>query len=126
MDRIPVYQRAGSIVPRKLKLRPSTQTMRSDPYTLSIVLNASGVAEGRLYIDDETSFAYRNGEYINLELRFENLTLSGKKGDGSPRFKTRSVLKRVDIVNLKRNVGWATVMTPCKLIFCVVGLDVNS
>ena len=31
MDIIPVYQRGGSILPRKLRLRRSSQMMKSDP-----------------------------------------------------------------------------------------------
>jgi mannosyl-oligosaccharide alpha-1,3-glucosidase len=64
IDTIPVFQRGGSIIPRKLRLRRSTLMMRTDPYTLYIALNASKEASGSLYTDDEESFNYiRKDEY---------------------------------------------------------------
>ena len=56
LDKIPVYQRGGSIIPRKLRLRRSSRLMYSDPYTLYVALDTSGNAYGDLYMDDEHSF----------------------------------------------------------------------
>lgn len=52
IDKIPVYQRGGSIVFRKLRLRHSTELMKSDPYTLYAALDNFGNANGVLYVDD--------------------------------------------------------------------------
>ena len=38
IDKIPVYQRGGSIIVRKLRLRRSSHLMINDPYTLYIAL----------------------------------------------------------------------------------------
>lgn len=59
IDVIPVYQRGGSIIPRKLRLRRSTMMMKGDPYTLYIALDEKKHASGRLHMDDEESFGYR-------------------------------------------------------------------
>jgi mannosyl-oligosaccharide alpha-1,3-glucosidase len=56
LDKIPVFQRGGSIIPRKLRLRRSSHTMAHDPYTLYVAPDASGYASGSLYMDDETTF----------------------------------------------------------------------
>lgn len=56
IDKIPVYQRGGSIIPRKLRLRRSTQMMIHDPYTLYVALDGSQQASGSLYMDDEDTF----------------------------------------------------------------------
>jgi len=56
IDKIPVYQRGGSIIPRKLRLRRSSYLMINDPYTIYIALNNELKAEGTLYMDDETTF----------------------------------------------------------------------
>jgi len=57
IDKIPVYQRGGSIIARKLRLRRSTQMMVNDPYTLYIAIDStSKEATGVLYMDDEFSF----------------------------------------------------------------------
>ena len=64
IDKIPVYQRGGSIIPRKLRLRRSSRLMTGDPYTLYIALDKNDTASGKLYMDDEESFAYeRKGEF---------------------------------------------------------------
>jgi alpha 1,3-glucosidase len=56
IDTIPVFQRGGSIISRKLRLRRSSHLMMGDPYTLFIALDASQMASGDLYMDDEVSF----------------------------------------------------------------------
>ena len=66
IDTIPVFQRGGSILPRKLRLRRSSMVMKHDPYTLYIALDVNKKAEGELYMDDEESFAYqRKFEHAN-------------------------------------------------------------
>lgn len=62
IDTIPVFQRGGSIISRKLRLRRSSHLMTSDPYTLFVALDGSQTADGVLYMDDEVSF---NHEKIN-------------------------------------------------------------
>ncbi|KAJ8602205.1 hypothetical protein CTAYLR_003618 [Chrysophaeum taylorii] len=57
---VPVFQRGGSIVPRQRRLRRSTVPMRTDPYELSVALDASGKAEGLVYLDDQSTFAFRD------------------------------------------------------------------
>ena len=64
IDKIPVYQRGGSIIPRKLRLRRSSHLMTNDPYTLYIALDDQLRAEGTLYMDDETTFDHeKKGDY---------------------------------------------------------------
>ncbi len=40
LSKIPVFQRAGSIVPRKMRLRRCSDLMRNDPFTLDIVVDS--------------------------------------------------------------------------------------
>eukprot|EP00586_Coscinodiscus_wailesii_P019518 CAMPEP_0172503312 /NCGR_PEP_ID=MMETSP1066-20121228/168103_1 /TAXON_ID=671091 /ORGANISM="Coscinodiscus wailesii, Strain CCMP2513" /LENGTH=1025 /DNA_ID=CAMNT_0013278997 /DNA_START=155 /DNA_END=3232 /DNA_ORIENTATION=+ len=63
IDEIPVYQRGGTIVPRKLRLRRSSSLMTHDPYTLYIALTETATAQGEVYIDDEHTFDYEKGNY---------------------------------------------------------------
>lgn len=64
IDKIPVYQRGGSIIPRKLRLRRSSRLMVNDPYTLYVALDNNMMAEGSLYMDDETTFDHKKlGDY---------------------------------------------------------------
>eukprot|EP00934_Nitzschia_sp_Nitz4_P003551 Nitzschia sp. Nitz4//scaffold3_size479765//102873//106087//NITZ4_000042-RA/size479765-augustus-gene-0.27-mRNA-1//-1//CDS//3329550584//3541//frame0 len=59
LDTIPVFQRGGSIIPRKLRLRRSSHMMVNDPYTLYVALDANKKAAGELYMDDETTFNHK-------------------------------------------------------------------
>lgn len=64
IDTIPVFQRGGSIIARKLRLRRSTHMMFKDPYTLYIALDTSMKAKGSIYMDDEETFDHeRKAEY---------------------------------------------------------------
>uniref|UniRef100_A0A8C7ZAV1 Glucosidase II alpha subunit b n=1 Tax=Oryzias sinensis TaxID=183150 RepID=A0A8C7ZAV1_9TELE len=76
MSSIPVFQRGGSIIPRKMRVRRSSSCMEHDPYTLYAALNARGVAEGELYIDDGHTFNYEKKEFIHRRLSFSNNVLS--------------------------------------------------
>lgn len=50
-----VYQRTGTIVPTKMRLRRSVEAARFDPYTLWITLDDHGSAWGRVAVDDGRS-----------------------------------------------------------------------
>jgi mannosyl-oligosaccharide alpha-1,3-glucosidase len=60
IDTIPVFQRGGSIIPRKLRLRRSAMMMKTDPYTLFVALDDKYHATGNLHMDDEETFGYKN------------------------------------------------------------------
>lgn len=75
-DHVPVFARGGSIIPQKWRLRRSATAMKRDPFTLQVFLN-QGKAAGSLYVDDGTTLAYREGDYVALEMRFENDSLIG-------------------------------------------------
>lgn len=77
-QQIPVFQRGGSIVPTKQRIRRSSILMRKDPYTLYVALNENGDASGQLYTDDNESFEYRDGEYVLTQMDFKNNKLSSK------------------------------------------------
>lgn len=65
IETIPVFQRGGSIITRKLRLRRSSHLMIKDPYTLYVALNDGKVASGSLYMDDEISFDHeKKEEYV--------------------------------------------------------------
>lgn len=69
IDKIPVYQRGGSIIPRKLRLRRSSQVMTHDPYTLYVALDNNQKASGTIYMDDENTFDHeRKGYYAEAKI----------------------------------------------------------
>mmetsp|Transcript_1756 Transcript_1756/g.2602 ORF Transcript_1756/g.2602 Transcript_1756/m.2602 type:complete len:913 (+) Transcript_1756:17-2755(+) len=56
---VPIYQRGGSIIPTRRRVRRSSTQMDSDPLTLNVALSHKLDAHGELYLDDGSSFEYR-------------------------------------------------------------------
>ncbi|GFY77929.1 neutral alpha-glucosidase AB [Trichonephila inaurata madagascariensis] len=103
LDKIPVYQRGGSIIPKKLRIRRSSSLTYSDPYTLEIALDKSGSrANGTLYIDDFNSFHYREGNYLLLKFTYDKNSITSKIIGGPGKFKTSSWLEKIIVVGLQK------------------------
>ncbi|XP_065942611.1 neutral alpha-glucosidase AB isoform X2 [Magallana gigas] len=98
LDKIPVFQRGGSIVPRKMRVRRSSSLMASDPFTLIICLDKQGEASGDLYADDYKSFAYRRGEYIHRTFSFKNNIFQSSNADPSGKGSTKEWVEKLIIV----------------------------
>ncbi|KAF9915500.1 hypothetical protein BX616_006019 [Lobosporangium transversale] len=75
-DKIPVYQRAGTIIPKRERPRRSSKAMENDPFTLVVALSSQGEASGRIYLDDGESYGYQQGDFILREFRVSNGKLS--------------------------------------------------
>ncbi|KAK3885252.1 hypothetical protein Pcinc_010526 [Petrolisthes cinctipes] len=97
-EKIPVYQRGGSIVPKKERVRRASSLMRNDPYTLVVAPDANGNAQGSLYIDDEHTFQYRQGQFLYLGMWYEGSVLNVKKVDPRGKYHTGSWLERVIVL----------------------------
>eukprot|EP01126_Amoeba_proteus_P019987 TRINITY_DN2044_c0_g1_i14.p1 TRINITY_DN2044_c0_g1~~TRINITY_DN2044_c0_g1_i14.p1 ORF type:complete len:271 (-),score=68.02 TRINITY_DN2044_c0_g1_i14:31-843(-) len=85
VERIPTFQRGGTIVARTLRLRRSTSQMHADPITLLIALGevttttttttTTYVAKGELYEDDGETRAFQTSKsylYMTYEYRGDN------------------------------------------------------
>ncbi|XP_072023564.1 neutral alpha-glucosidase AB-like isoform X2 [Amphiura filiformis] len=101
LDQIPVYQRGGTIIPRKERVRRSSSLTLDDPYTLTVALDNQGLARGNLFIDDGHSFDYQAGNMLYRNFNFLNNVLQSRTIDYNVKFTTRSWLERVVIVGLK-------------------------
>ncbi|XP_004521723.1 neutral alpha-glucosidase AB isoform X2 [Ceratitis capitata] len=106
---IPVFQRGGTIIPKKERIRRAATLMKNDPYTLVVCLDRAGKAQGTLYIDDEKSYAYRKGEFNYLLFEFENGQLN-VNFKSKPNFKTTAWIERVVIAGLDRTPKSATLI----------------
>lgn len=85
---VPVFYRAGAIVPRRERARRSSDAMTADPYTLIVCADDEDNAEGVLYLDDGSSYAFEQGAYalVRFSLTRESptlLKLSGGVVDGT-------------------------------------------
>eukprot|EP00611_Tribonema_gayanum_P025598 TRINITY_DN586_c0_g1_i2.p1 TRINITY_DN586_c0_g1~~TRINITY_DN586_c0_g1_i2.p1 ORF type:complete len:713 (-),score=185.56 TRINITY_DN586_c0_g1_i2:580-2718(-) len=100
VDKIPVYQRGGSIIPKQMRLRRCSALMRADPYTLVIALDGTGAAEGTLYLDDGESFDYTTEQGHALRrFRYANGTLAatGVSGSYQP---GNAIIERIVIIGM--------------------------
>lgn len=104
-----MFQRGGTIIAKKERIRRAATLMTNDPYTLIVCLDRVQSADGTLYIDDEKSFEYRNGQYAYLALKFENNVLSSRHIDNNKSvYPTKSWLERVRIAGLSGRPKSAT------------------
>lgn len=117
IHKIPVFQRGGSIVPRKMRIRRSTVAMKNDPYTLVVIADDQGEAKGTLYVDDESSFDYRLGKYLYLNLHLKGHRLSSALIDKKAIYDTKSWLERVDIVNPPKGIKSAQLTSPSESFY---------
>ncbi|XP_077284239.1 glucosidase 2 subunit alpha [Arctopsyche grandis] len=101
ISKIPVYQRGGTIISKKERMRRSSALMANDPYTLIVALSANHTAEGNLYIDDGESFSYKEGKYIYAKLNYQNNVLSYSLIDKHASYPTKAWLERVVIAGMK-------------------------
>lgn len=95
VSNVPVFQRGGTIVPKKEELRRASALMRDDPITLVVALDSYMRATGTLYIDDERSYDYRSGEYLYLQFAYNDKTLTSRFIDSGANYTTNSRLNKV-------------------------------
>ncbi|KAJ3123851.1 hypothetical protein HK098_001596 [Nowakowskiella sp. JEL0407] len=111
LQKIPVFLRGGSILPRRERMRRSSSLMLHDPITLIVALDANGSAKGSLYLDDGKSYDFKNGEYIMSKIEFSKGVLRskdvrgiyGEKASGSNDLKAKigNRVERVVVVGYK-------------------------
>jgi alpha 1,3-glucosidase len=99
INKVPVYQRGGTIIATKQRVRRSSVLMKDDPYTLIVAIDLKGMAKGSLYIDDEESFEYRNGHFVFIEYKYINNQLISKCLHCDD-FNTKSWVEKVMIVGI--------------------------
>jgi mannosyl-oligosaccharide alpha-1,3-glucosidase len=75
---LPILMQGGHIVPRKDRPRKSSGLMKWDPYTLVVVLDKKGEADGTLYVDDGETFDYQQGAYIHRQFKMTGSMLSSE------------------------------------------------
>eukprot|EP01090_Pellita_catalonica_P001556 TRINITY_DN11318_c0_g1_i1.p1 TRINITY_DN11318_c0_g1~~TRINITY_DN11318_c0_g1_i1.p1 ORF type:complete len:921 (-),score=130.25 TRINITY_DN11318_c0_g1_i1:38-2800(-) len=84
LDKIPVYQRGGSIIPRQDRARRSSSQMALDPFTLVIALDRNYEAQGELYWDDGHSYNYQQGQFFRRRFSFKDKVLTSTAvGEGN-------------------------------------------
>jgi alpha 1,3-glucosidase len=111
IDKIPVYQRGGSVIPRKLRLRRSSHLMVNDPYTLYVALDNHFKAEGKLYIDDETTFEHEKKQAFGVasfhsswgeKVAIQNSVYIGNSALGDAKFLNSRMVERIVVMGVPK------------------------
>ncbi|KAM5247381.1 neutral alpha-glucosidase AB isoform 2-T2 [Ctenodactylus gundi] len=99
LSTIPVFQRGGTVVPRWMRVRRSSDCMKDDPITLFVALSAQGTAQGELYLDDGHTFNYQTrSEFLWRRFSFSGNTLVSSSADSRSHFETPVWIERVVII----------------------------
>jgi len=103
LEKIPAYQRGGSIVPRKMRLRRSSALMVGDPYTMVVAVDKEEGAEGLVYMDDEHTLKHeKRGEYVLRKMTMRGGSLSCVRvGGGMEGGVIKNEVERVVVVGWK-------------------------
>lgn len=107
----PVYQRGGTIIPKKEIIRKSSVWMRDDPVALIIAVDSDEKADGTLYVDDELSYNYQTGKYLYLKFELNKKILTSKFVDKNANFTTKSLFDKVLIAGFKDLPPFANLKT---------------
>ncbi|CAD7696507.1 unnamed protein product [Ostreobium quekettii] len=102
MESIPYFYRGGYIVPKRERHRRSTMAMKNDPFTLLVALDGDVSAMGDLYLDDGSSFNFRDGAYLHKVYRFRGLELTStdwEEGVAS-KYDTAVTIERIVVLGL--------------------------
>ncbi|XP_048830317.1 neutral alpha-glucosidase C isoform X1 [Brienomyrus brachyistius] len=66
LDTVPLFQRGGTIVPRKTESGSCSADLQKVPFTLTVALDSKACAMGQLFLDDGHSFSYQDRKQYSL------------------------------------------------------------
>jgi alpha 1,3-glucosidase len=105
LEKIPLLMQGGHVIPRRDRPRRSSGLMRWDPFTLVVVLDKDGNAEGTLYVDDGETFDFQAGAFIHRKFVFDAETASlSSINIGTPGAKTAAYAKTMAKVRIEKVV----------------------
>lgn len=93
----PHFQRSGTIIPKRERVRRSALLTVNDPITLDVFLDDDDTASGKIYLDDGQTFNYRNGEYLSGSFNYQKKTLQYKAEHNQ--FDSQAWLERIKVFN---------------------------
>lgn len=103
LEKIPLFQRGGSVIATKQRVRRCSALMHRDPYTLTIALNPKAQAEGDLYVDDGYTLDYKSGAYIYMNFTFQGGRLMARKANPGSQYKSESWIERIVILGISNS-----------------------
>uniref|UniRef100_A0A452SSG2 Glucosidase II alpha subunit n=1 Tax=Ursus americanus TaxID=9643 RepID=A0A452SSG2_URSAM len=92
-------RRGGTIIPRWMRVRRSSDCMKDDPITLFVALSPQGTAQGELFLDDGHTFNYETRhEFLLRRFSFSGNSLVSSSADPKGHFETPIWIERVVII----------------------------
>ncbi|KAL3894814.1 MAG: hypothetical protein SGPRY_013702 [Prymnesium sp.] len=84
-DYIPAFLRGGAILPQRMRSRRSSHASQVDPFTLTVAPDASGAAEGELFLDHYDGYDTAAAVTVRFSYRAGWLTSRfASRGSGHP------------------------------------------
>jgi len=121
LDSIPVYQRSGTIVPYRNRIRRASSLMKNDPFTLVVASDSiTGSASGSLYLDDGETFDYKRGQFLLRSFSLVNGLFKSESADNEGVFVTSAWIEKITVLGqpsapktatLKLSTGSTTLQT---------------
>jgi len=102
LDRLPLYVRAGSILPMGPDLEWSSEKP-ADPIELRIYRGADG--DFTLYEDENDNYNYENGEYATIPFHWSDATRTLTIGERKGQFPGMLVSRSIRVVFVSENHG---------------------
>ncbi|KAF2021384.1 glycoside hydrolase family 31 protein [Aaosphaeria arxii CBS 175.79] len=104
LEKIPLLMQGGHVIPRRDRPRRSSGLMKFDPFTLVVVLDSAGNANGTLYLDDGETFEYEQGAFIHRRFSFsaKHASLTSTNLGGRATTKTDKYLKTMANVRVEK------------------------
>ncbi|XP_041927218.1 neutral alpha-glucosidase C isoform X2 [Alosa sapidissima] len=109
LDNVPVFQRGGTVVPRREGNGSCSSDFQKLPLSLTVALDSKGCAEGLLYEDDGHSFHYRDRKTFSLHrflMKPGSLSCSRFSEDGT--FASGSSVQSVLFLGMRRKPSAVT------------------
>lgn len=100
LEKIPLLMQGGHIVSRKDRPRRSSGLMMWDPYTLVVVLDKNGQAQGELYVDDGKTYDFEQGAFIHRHFKIEDSKLTSS-----------DISLKTTVKNTKKKAAYLKTMT---------------
>ncbi|KAI1895212.1 hypothetical protein AGOR_G00103980 [Albula goreensis] len=110
LDTVPLFQRGGTVVPRKAGSGSCTADLQKLPFILTVALDSKDSAEGELYLDDGHSFSFRDRKQFALRrFSLKRGCLLNCCADDTGQFDSGGIVQSVSFLGVKRKPSAVTV-----------------
>jgi alpha-D-xyloside xylohydrolase len=95
LDKMPLFVKAGAIIPAGPDIQ-YTEEKKADPLTLYIFPGANG--SFTIYEDENTNYHYEQGEFTNIDVRYDHASKSVTIGKRQGRFNGMLTKRKFEII----------------------------